>query len=246
MAVLLLSSSDATASTIGNDMAIRALVFDFDGLILDTEGPIYRCWAEVYEHHGQTLELGLWQTTIGTEGFDPALELERRVGRSIAWDEVHERRRRRRDELQALESVRPGVAEWVTEALSLGLNLGIASSSERGWVLDHLERVDLVSPFTCIRGRDDVGVAKPSPASYRSVLEHFGVSGEEALAVEDSVHGVRAAKAAGMWCVAVPSPLTRGLDFSDADVVVGSLADMGLGALLARLSPEGAALRPPS
>ena len=113
-------------------MAIRALVFDFDGLILDTEGPIYRCWAEVYEHHGQTLELGLWQTTIGTEGFDPALELERRVGRSIAWDEVHERRRRRRDELQALERVRPGVAQWVTEALGLGLHLGIASSSEQG------------------------------------------------------------------------------------------------------------------
>jgi beta-phosphoglucomutase-like phosphatase (HAD superfamily) len=137
----------------------------------------------------------------------------------------------------------------VTEALGLGLHLGIASSSERGWVLDHLERIDLVSPFTCIRGRDDVGVAKPSPACYQSVLEHFGVSGAEALAVEDSVHGVRAAKGAGMWCVAVPGPLTRGLDFSDADVVLDSLADVGLGALLARLTrpgPDAAALRPPS
>jgi len=220
-------------------MTIRALVFDFDGLILDTEVPIYRCWAEVYEQHGEALDLALWQSTVGTEGFDPAAELERRLGRPLDWDEVHRRRRQRRDELQALEVVRPGVTEWVTEALELGLHLGIASSSERAWVLGHLERVGLATPFFCIRGRDDVGAVKPSPACYRAVVEHFGVRPDQALAVEDSLHGLRAAKAAGLWCVAVPGPLTRGLDFSDADLVLDSLADLSLRALLSELGSCG-------
>jgi HAD superfamily hydrolase (TIGR01509 family) len=216
-------------------MAVRAVVFDFDGLILDTEGPIYRCWAEVYEEHGEALELALWQSTIGTDGFDPAVELERRLGRRLAWDELHERRRRRRDELQALESLRPGVTEWISDARDRGLHLGIASSSERAWVLGHLQPLGLASSFSCVRGRDDVGVAKPSPACYRAVLDHFAVEPGEAVALEDSVPGVTAAKAAGMWCVAVPGPLTRGLDFSGADLVVDSLGDVSLGALLSRL-----------
>ncbi|HMC51367.1 MAG TPA: HAD-IA family hydrolase [Acidimicrobiales bacterium] len=228
-------------------MVIRAVVFDFDGLILDTEVPIYRCWRELYSEHGEDLDVAMWQSTVGTDGFDPAAELERRLGRRLAWDELHERRRRRRDELQALESLRPGVADWVKEAQELGLRLGIASSSERAWVLGHLERLGFATPFACIRGRDDVGAPKPSPAAYRAVLEHLGVSPAEALGVEDSVHGVRAATAAGMWCVAVPGPLTRGLDFSEADLVLDSLADLGLAALLRELrlpAPRGGGAGP--
>jgi len=214
---------------------IRALVFDFDGLILDTEVPVFHAWAEVYAEHGVVLELALWQTIIGTDSFDPMAELERRLGRTLDWAVIDERRRQRRDELQALEAVRPGVVEWLAEAKRLGLPVGIASSSPRQWVLDHLDRLGLVGQFSCIRCRDDVGEAKPSPASYRAVLHYFEVAPSEGLAVEDSVHGVTAAKAAGMWCVAVPGPLTRGMDFSGADLVLDGLDQVGLAEVLTSL-----------
>jgi HAD superfamily hydrolase (TIGR01509 family) len=214
---------------------IRALVFDFDGLILDTEVPIFQAWAELYAEHGVELELALWQSIIGTDSFDPVAELERRLGRTLDWAVIDERRRQRRDELQALEAVRPGILGWLAEAKRRGLPVGIASSSPRQWVLDHLDRLGLVEQFACIRCRDDVGEAKPSPASYRAVLDYFGVAPSEGLAVEDSVHGVAAAKAAGMWCVAVPGPLTRGMDFSGADLVLDSLDQVDLADVLTSL-----------
>jgi HAD superfamily hydrolase (TIGR01509 family) len=214
---------------------IRALVFDFDGLILDTEVPIFQAWAELYAEHGVELELALWQSIIGTDSFDPVAELERRLGRTLDWAVIDERRRQRRDELQALEAVRPGILDWLAEAKRLGLPVGIASSSPRQWVVDHLDRLGLVDQFSCIRCRDDVGEAKPSPASYRAVLDYFGVAPSEGLAVEDSVHGVAAAKAAGMRCVAVPGPLTRGMDFSGADLVLDSLDQVDLADVLTSL-----------
>ena len=214
---------------------IKALVFDFDGLILDTEVPVFQAWAEVYSEHAVELELPLWQTIIGTDSFDPAAELESRLGRRLDWAEIQARRRRRRDELQAREVVQPGIVEWLAEAGRLGLKVGIASSSPRQWVVDHLERLGLAEHFSCIRCRDDVGEAKPSPASYRAVLLDFGVAPTEAVAVEDSVHGVAAAKAAGMWCVAVPGRLTRGMDFSAADLLLRGLDEVSLTEVLRRL-----------
>jgi HAD superfamily hydrolase (TIGR01509 family) len=214
---------------------IAAIVFDFDGLILDTELPVFKAWAKVYADHGVELDLALWQTIIGTDGFDPAVELERHLGRRLDWATIDERRRRHRDELQALEEVRPGVVDWLSDARRLGLGIGIASSSPRDWVIGHLSRMGLVDHFACVRCRDDVGVAKPDPGSYRAVVEHFGVQPGHALAVEDSVHGVTAAKAAGLWCVAVPNTLTLGLDFTGADVVLGSLGDATLLAVARRL-----------
>jgi HAD superfamily hydrolase (TIGR01509 family) len=218
-------------------LMIKAVVFDFDGLIVDTEVPVYQSWARVYTDHEVALDLAFWQTIIGTDGFDPAAALEGHVGRRLDWAVIDERRRRHRDELQALEGVRPGVMEWLHDARRFGLNVGIASSSPRAWVVGHLRRLGLADHFQCLRCRDDVGAAKPDPASYLAVLDHFGVDADEAIALEDSVHGVAAAKAAGMWCVAVPNPLMRGLDFSAADVVVDSLGDLSLTGAADRFGP---------
>ena len=213
---------------------IRAIVFDFDGLILDTEMPIFRSWAETCSDHGIELDLRSWQTIVGTDGHDPAEALERRVEHRPDWQCVLDRRRRRRDELQALESIRPGVVAWLDEIQQLAIPVGIASSSPRAWVEGHLSRLGLIDRFVCIRCCDDVGVAKPSPASYLAVIEHFGVEGSEAVAIEDSLHGVTAAKQAGMWCIVVPNAITRDMDFSAADLVVDSLADVALSEALSQ------------
>ena len=204
------------------------MIFDFDGLILDTEVPVYEAWREVYTEHGAELDLVMWQGIIGTAGFDPATHLEERIGRPLDWDSLNPRRRARRDELQAAEELRPGISDWLADAANAGLAVGIASSSPRDWVTGHLGRLGIGEHFSCIRCVDDVGEGKPSPASYLAVLAAFGVDGSEALALEDSVHGVAAAKAAGMRCVAVPGDLTRDMDFSSADLVVESLDELTL------------------
>ena len=204
---------------------LRAIVFDFDGLILDTEEPIYRSWSEVYRAHGQELPFDRWLLTVGSSNaaFDPRGNLEARLGRALTQD-VLEQRLRRRTELVLAQPVLPGVAELARAARVAGLGTGVASSSTRSWVTEHLQRVGLLPLFDCVRCRDDVASVKPAPDLYIASLECLGVAPSEAIAIEDSPNGVIAAKAAGMFCVAVPNTITAGQDLSRADLVLASLA----------------------
>lgn len=215
---------------------IRALVFDFDGLILDTEEPIYRSWLEVYEAHGEALPFERWVQIVGstTAEFNPQHYLEERLGRPLAQD-VIERRIGRRIELVLAQQLLPGIVQHIDAAKSLGLKLGVASSSTRDWVTGHLERLGILGRFGCVRCRDDVANAKPAPDLYIAVLDCLGVNPSEAFAIEDSPNGVIAAKQAGMRCVAIPNSITARLDLSQADVVLRSLSDVALRDLLQRL-----------
>lgn len=209
-----------------------ALVLDFDGTVLDTEIALYVAWSELWEAHGQELDLVHWQTLIGTDGvFDPWAALEERVGRPL--DEVHrERRRRRRDELLHELEPRPGVLDWLAEAEQLGVPVGIASSSPEEWVDGHLCRLGLrdhVQHLVCV---DDVIPAKPDPTSYRTACERLGGDPARSVAVEDSPHGLVAATGAGLFTVAVPHDLTSSLDLGIADVVLTSLEELSLGEAL--------------
>ncbi len=219
---------------------IRALIFDFDGLILDTEGPIYRSWVEVYEEHGVTLPFELWVKTVGSsnQAFHPQHHLEERIGRPLP-QAVLDRRIERRFELVLAQNLPPGVADHVMAARALGLKVGIASSSSMNWVTGHLERLGILDCFDCIKSRDDVDQVKPEPDLYLAVLECLGVAAAEAMAIEDSPNGITAAKRAGLRCVAVPNPITAGLDLSHADLRLESLAEVTLPKLLNRLRGEG-------
>jgi len=217
----------------------RALVFDFDGLILDTEEPIYRSWLEVYEAHGETLPFERWVHIVGstTAEFNPQHYLEERLGRPLAQD-VIDRRIERRVELILAEQLLPGILQHIEAAKALGLKLAVASSSTRDWVSGHLERLGILGSFDCVRCRDDVNNAKPAPDLYLAVLECLAVSAREAIAIEDSPNGVTAAKRAGMRCVAIPNSITANLDLSAADLVLRSLAEITLPELLERLEPD--------
>jgi HAD superfamily hydrolase (TIGR01509 family) len=215
---------------------VRAIVFDFDGTILDTEAPVYDAWQEIYVEHGCTLAFDKWATCIGTaDTFDPCEDLQAILGRVLDATALESRHRLRTDELIAVQAVRPGVREYLEEAARLGLVLGVASSSSRRWVEGHLTRLGLRDCFTTIRCADDVPRVKPDPALYRTAVEALGVRPEDALALEDSPNGVLAAKRAGLTCVAVPNPLTARLDLTGADLRLASLADLPLTALLAHL-----------
>lgn len=215
---------------------VGAIIFDFDGLILETEGPDYHSWRELYEAHDCCLPLARWADLIGTaeHGFDPYAELEAQLGRPIDRAAIRARRRARYAELVAAEEVLPGVLEWIKEARRLALRLGVASSSSRDWVSGHLHRLDLLPYFDALACREDVARTKPDPALYLRVLDALGVRAADAVAVEDSPNGAAAASAAGLFCVAVPNDLTRGLPLPGADLLLGSLEEMTLREVLDR------------
>lgn len=215
---------------------MRLVVFDFDGLILDTEVPVYDAWQAIYAEHGHTLDFDKWAQCIGTHDvFDPAVDLAVLCGRALDCAALTERHRVECDTLIARETIRPGVREYVEAARRLGVRLGVASSSSRTWVEGHLTRLGLREHFEVVRCRDDVKVVKPDPALYLAVLEATGVPAREAVAIEDSPNGLWAAKRAGMTAVAVPNSLTARLDLAHADVRLTSLADVPLAELLGRL-----------
>ena len=215
---------------------IRAIVFDFDGLILDTEEPIYRSWLEVYQAFGEDLPFERWVQTVGSSNtaFDPRRYLEERLGRPLPQD-VLERRLSRRTEMVVANQPLPGVIQRIDEARDLGLELGVASSSAREWVSGHLARLGILDRFDCLRCRDDVARVKPEPDLYLAAVDCLGVTAGEAVALEDSPNGVAAAKRAGMACVAVPNKITAQLDLSGANLVLSSLADLTVTQLLERL-----------
>jgi HAD superfamily hydrolase (TIGR01509 family) len=207
---------------------IRALLFDFDGLLLDTEGPSYRAWVEVYERHGHDLTLDLWSAAIGTiNGFDPVMHLQ---GLGVSLDEQAQEARRQRDlELCDVEEMRPGVAELLDEADRRGIAKAIVSSSSDWWIERHLRPRGLLDRFDAmICANGDEERAKPRPTLYLEALEQLAAPAAEAVAFEDSPNGAKAAKAAEIFCIAVPNEVTSALDLSVADRVVASLAEVDL------------------
>jgi HAD superfamily hydrolase (TIGR01509 family) len=215
---------------------IRALLFDFDGLVLDTESTEFRAWSELYERHGHRFELERWAAAIGTlEGFDPEQHLAS-LGAVIEAEELLARERRNLD-LCDLKELRPGVAELLGEAEQRGIVTAIVSSSSDEWIERHLDARGLRERFgTIVCANRDASRAKPRPDLYLEALDRLGVNANEAVAFEDSPNGIAAAKAANVFTVAVPNPITAQLDLSRADLVVDSLAGLTIASLERRLT----------
>lgn len=207
---------------------IRGLIFDFDGLILDTELPGVQCWQEIYHEYGCTFPVSAYANNIGTlpRAFNVYDHLEAQIGQSLDRDALQQRRLQRCTEIIVQQAVLPGVEDYLREAKQRGLKLGVASSSSREWVAGHLERLDLLSLFDHLSCGDEVTATKPHPELYHAVLSSLQLHAHEAVAFEDSPHGVTAAKAAGIFCVAVPNHVTKQLTFAHADLQLSSLAEM--------------------
>jgi HAD superfamily hydrolase (TIGR01509 family) len=224
-------------------VAVRAFLFDFDGLILDTELASRAGWELLYREHGHELPADLWATLVGTTHapWDPRAHLEELVGEPLEWDALNERRYAHEIALIEAEELRPGIEEYLAAARRDGLKRAIVSSSTRPWVDMHLERLEQAVGWDAICTADgDPTRAKPAPTLYLEALELLDVAAREAVAFEDSPHGVRAAKAAGVFCVAIPNEVTRdlGLEEAGADLVLESLADLPPDDLFGRLAEE--------
>lgn len=213
---------------------IHAIIFDFDGLIIETEGPTYQSWQEVYQIYGYALPFSTWSSMVGTtqSDFDPRLELQTLVKEDIDWGKIEIKRQAIETALIEAQPVLPGVEDYLREAQRLGLKMGIASNSPSPWVTKYLTQHGLQNCFDTISTSDHVQRLKPDPALYLAALHGLQVKAEEAFALEDSPLGIRSAKGAGLYCVAVPNELTCKLDLNQADFQLGSLADMPLEELL--------------
>ena len=216
---------------------IKGLIFDFDGLILETEEPIFQSWVELYQSFDCALSFDDWTKIIGSADgpFDPASELERQVGGTLDWDAIEPIRRQR--ELALIEDLPPlpGVAAALRDAKRLGLKVALASSSPCAWVTGHLERLGLIRYFDCVMASDDVQRTKPDPELFLVALACLGQETKQAVVFEDSPNGVLAARRAGLFTIAVPTPMTSMLPLEHASLRLSSLADMPLEELLARV-----------
>jgi HAD superfamily hydrolase (TIGR01509 family) len=220
---------------------LRALLFDFDGTLWDSESAVLAAYRQLYAKYGHDLPSEDWASGVGTlGGFDPAADLEAKLGRVLeegktgdgGWDRV----------VGSLEHVglRPGVRGYLDEAKARGIGVAIVSSSERDWVEHHLKRMEVADVFDVVLTADgDETRAKPSPVLYAEALGMMRVDATAGTAIEDSPNGIASAKAAGLFCLAVPNEVTASLDLSAADMEVDSLEDLPFEELLRRFREGG-------
>lgn len=217
---------------------INLVIFDFDGLILDTETPEFEAWQEIYAEFGVTMSLDAWADCIGQRAgvFDPIAHLESLIGRNVPGDDLKERHRVRFHQLVHEEALRPGIISFLDDANRLEIGLAVASSATRDWVEGHLKRHNIAHRFAHIVTVEDVTHAKPEPELFNSVLARTGVTADQAVVLEDSPNGLLAANRAGIFAVAVPNPVTAALHLGHADLTVDSLAECPLPQLLKAIS----------
>lgn len=206
---------------------IKALIFDFDGIIIDSESPELLAWQEVFAAHGRELDLAVWADLVGRprNHFDLYSYFQEHIAPAVDLSQLRKERRARVIALTEQQPVLPGVHDYLRDARDLGLKIGMASSSSVNHVHGHLQRLELLRYFDATKCFEDTAAHKPEPEPYRAVLDELGFSPDEAVAFEDSPNGVTAARAAGIFCVAVPNAVTCRLPLDHADHLLASLAE---------------------
>ena len=207
---------------------IRALLFDFDGLIVDTEWPIYEAWRQIFEDHGHSLPLETFNQCIGTDfnTWSPKTHLEDLTGNAIDWHSLDETRQAGIEKNLEGAPAMPGICEAVAAAKTAGMKLAVVSSSSHRWVDGWLERIGLFEQFDTTVCRDDAERIKPAPDLYLEAARQLNLEPATCLVVEDSLNGIKAAIAAGMQSVAIPNRVTTCSDFSIAGRVLQSAAEL--------------------
>ncbi len=227
-------------------MPVRALIFDFDGLMVDTETPALQSWQEIYAEYGVALSVHDWAITLGANaGFDAHAHLVRllqardpRLAAAVQAERatILARRQARKDALSADQPLLPGVAELLAEARAADIPCAVASSSSRSWVEGWLQRLAVRSWFATVVTADDVAATKPAPDIFLTAAARLGLPPAACLVLEDSPNGIRAARAAGCPVVAVPGAISGQVPLPPADLVVPSLAHTSLNDLRAFFS----------
>ena len=208
---------------------LHAAIFDMDGLMIDSEPLQLRAMNASLQPYGARIEEDEWAGLIGQRGVDIFTSIREREGLEV---EVPELLRIKNEAYhKILESevhAMPGLDSAIEVCKRAGLRLALASSSVLRDIFIVLDRLGLRSVFDVVVSGEHVERGKPEPDIFLQTAELLGIPPGECVVLEDTTHGVAAAKAAGMLCIAVPNHYTRGQDFHAADLVLGSLADLSL------------------
>ena len=212
------------------EVKIRGLIFDFDGLICDSESTELRAWEKLYGQYGLPFPFDEYKKSIGSVYNDetPLILLKEFGGDRVDLDEAKTKIQTYHQEFVEVEPLRSGVMEYLVDASELGLKIGLASSSPFSWISYHLTRLQIKPFFECIRTFEDVERTKPDPTLFLLTLECLGLQPCETIALEDSPNGVTASKNAGLITVAVPNAVTKQFSFAEADLVISSLSILPL------------------
>ncbi|HBZ11397.1 MAG TPA: HAD family hydrolase [Bacillus bacterium] len=216
---------------------MEAVVFDFDGLIVDTESVWYEAFRQIFCKLDYDLTIDEFALCIGTSDDVLFDRLKKKV--SFTKESVlREAKSIYKDQLPALK-LRDGVLEYLNTAKNLGFKIGLASSSNRIWVEGFLDRFDIKDYFDVIKTADDVVKIKPDPELYLAAIKELRAAPEETIAFEDSVNGLRAALDAGLNVVIVPNKVTGQLNFGGHRLRLNSMSDMTFEELLVAISASG-------
>lgn len=209
---------------------IKAIIFDCDGLIVDTETPKYKAYVGIYEKYGLELPLETYVKCVGSsfDDFHPLKHLQELLEQTIDIDHYTTCANLTFNETMKTEMLRPGVKDYLDRARKLGIKIGLASSSYRDWVVGYLRKYEIEDYFDQIYTRDCVSNIKPDPEIYLKTIEALGVNANETIVFEDSLNGLKAAKAAGAYCVVVPNDVTNSLTFLNYDLKIKTMEELSL------------------
>lgn len=206
----------------------RGIIFDFDGVLVDTEWAIFSSWVELFAREGQLLTIADYAPCLGAgySHWDPARYLEQLTGKTYDWERENAARQARIEAELSSSKLMLGAPELLEWCCAQGIRLTVASSSSRRWVGGWLERLQAMPYFPRIFCRTDGYAVKPNPALFLAAQEYLDLPAEDCLVVEDSENGIAAAVKAGIPCVAIPNRLTALCNLSAADYRASSLADL--------------------
>lgn len=209
-------------------MPLSAVLFDFDGILVDTEWEIYQAWLETFRDHGQELPLSLYTRCIGSDfdAWSPKLHLEDLTQLKFDWINMDERRQIRIRTALTQHGPIEGVVAVLQLLADLGIPTAVVSSSSHHWVDGWLEKLGLISFFQEVVCKGDAAKIKPAPDLFLEASRRLKIDPAECLVIEDSLNGLNSAKAAGMRAWIVPNRVTSGLDFREADRVFSGFAEM--------------------
>lgn len=206
----------------------QGIIFDFDGVLVDTEWAIYRSWVHLYAREGQEISIKTYSPCLGAgySHWDPAAHLEKLTGKTYNWEkETPMRQAMLEAELETM-GLMPGAAELMQWCTEHGVPMTVASSSSRRWVAGWLNKFGIYNQFAGVFTRTDGYPAKPDPALFLAARECMNVPAEHCIIIEDSENGTISAQRAQIPCVAIPNRMTQYSDFSRAQLVLNSLQEL--------------------
>lgn len=215
---------------------IKAIIFDFDGLIIDTESVWFEAYKEILIEYEIHLTLEKFSEVIGTHDDVLYSYIEENSRLPIDRESIE----RKVSELVRSKLgnpvLRESVEDYLIAAKEAGLKIGLASSSSREWVEGYLKQLKIFDYFEVIKTSNDVLNIKPDAELYLKAIKALGIEATEAIAFEDSLNGLIAARKAGLHCVIVPNSVTANLVFEDYSLRLSSMAEKTLHDVIKHLS----------